>query len=800
MMTLCRSLINITMDESFKNPVIFGYKQATNMKDLSQLFKQVYCSYIGFEIAHLPDAELGWITTKIEAIMTTQLSAEAKRDIARLLIETEAFDLFMQKRFTQVKRYGLEGCESAAVAFDVILKTAANIDHALVTMPHRGRLNLMTVLMNYPPTAIFHKLMGYSELPEGKAGATGDVLSHLSLQRKVNVSGNEAGLVTLLPNPSHLEAGNAMGLGAVYAYQKYKNERCLSVQFHGDAAFTGQGVVIECLQLSRLPNFSVDGTIHIICNNQLGFTTPADYGRSSKYASDPVKTIDAPIFHVNADCPEDVTKAAFIAVQYQNEFRKDAVLDLIGWRKMGHNELDEPMFTQPQMYEKIRNRPSTAQSYGNKILEAEEITTIERNSFEKLEKATEQADDYKPELIGIQKDWIACKNRETGATKELLVEAARQSVSYPVNEGFRVHPRLQKHHIEARLNQLKTEEIDWGTAEAMAFGSLLAEGFNVRLSGQDVARGTFSHRHLKFHDQDTGKEWAPFDSWPKSQGKLELAPSNLSEFSVLGFEYGLSVVAGNKTLPIWEAQFGDFFNGAQIVFDAFVSSGEAKWGLSSNLTVLLPHGYDGAGPEHSSCRLERFLQSCDESAEGNWIVAYPTTPANYFHLLRRQMKGKTKKPLIIAGPKTLLRSPLAISPLNAFVTGTQFQPVLVKHFGNRKNKKLICMTGKFYYEVAKELELCNANCTIIRFEQLNPFPSREEILKQTGGSNEYESIIWCQEEPKNMGAYTFVYPKLVEMFGKPLEFVGREASAAPATGISKLHKQQVQDIFAKLKQ
>lgn len=656
----------------------------------------------------------------------------------------------------------------------------------MVTMPHRGRLNLMTNLMSYPAEAIFHKLLGNSELPENLKGSA-DVLSHLSLQNKVTIAGNENGLVTLLPNPSHLEAVNSVGLGATYAYKKYKipNEKCLSVQFHGDAAFTGQGVVSECLQLSKLPNFSVGGTIHIICNNQLGFTTPADYGRSSKYASDPAKAISAPILHVNADEPEEVAKISCIAMEYQRKFKKDVVIDLIGWRKRGHNELDEPMFTQPQMYKSINERSSTAQKYAKLVIQ-EEMKNIEEKSFKDLDAAVTKAKDYKPQLIGIQKDW-KLEEQETGVPKDLLIEAGIRSVSIP--DDFNIHFRLQNHHIDSRLTQIKGGKVDWATAEAMAIGSLISDGFNVRLSGQDVARGTFSHRHLKFYDQIDGKEICPFENW-KSEGKLELAPSNLSEFGVLGFEYGLSIVSGNKVLPIWEAQFGDFFNGAQIIFDTFLSSGEEKWGLESNLTVILPHGFDGAGPEHSSCRIERFLQACDESEKGNWIVANPTTPANYLHLLRRQMKRSYVKPLIIIGPKTLLRSPQAVSDMKEMEIGTRFKPILINQIGE-SHKKLIFVSGKFYYEIAKVVK----NGTLVRIEELNPFPFKEVREKVKG---EFNEIIWCQEEPRNMGAFSFVHPKLVEVFGKPVKYVGRKSAAAPATGISSRHKLEYSEILNKL--
>ena len=660
----------------------------------------------------------------------------------------------------------------------------------MVTMPHRGRLNLMTVLMNYPAEAIFHKLAGNSELPEGIKGSA-DVLSHLSCQNRVTIAGNEEGQVTLLPNSSHLEAGNSVGLGAAYAYQKYGNQKCLSVQFHGDAAFTGQGVVSECLQLSQLESFCVDGTIHIICNNQLGFTTPAECGRSSKYASDPAKAIDAPIFHVNADCPENVARVTCLAVEYQKEFKKDVVIDLIGWRKMGHNELDEPSFTQPSMYEKIRKKLSTAKRYAKDVFDAETTEEIEKEAHEELEIASRRASDHKPVLIGIQKNWNENFNKDNVTlSKDLLIKVGLQSVKCP--NGFKIHPRLQKYHVDHRIDLIKQGRVDWATAEAIALGSLAFEGYKVRLSGQDVPRGTFSQRHLRFHDQETDDIFEPF------KGTVELAASNLSEFGVLGFEYGFSLINGNRTVPIWEAQFGDFFNGAQIIFDAFLSSGEAKWALKSNLTILLPHGFDGAGPEHSSCRIERFLQQSTDLDE-NWTVSYPTTPANYFNLLRSRIEKK--KPSIIVGPKILLKSPNAISLIDDLLK--PFQPILITNPITKKgqSKIILFVTGKFYYEIEKSCK--SRKLTIVRIEQLNPFPIKEikdflQLQLQETNDN-FEEIIWCQEEPKNMGAFEFVQPKLIEIFGKPIKFVGRRAAASPATGIPKLHKQELESILNELK-
>lgn len=790
--------------------ISIGNRKIAFGPDLKNVLDYIYCSSAGFEVSHTPEDEYRWLSERIESVMTMDLSAETKTRIAQILLESEAFDAFMQKRFSQVKRYGLDGCESTVVALDTLLQIADGVDHAMIAMPHRGRLNLMTVLMNYPPEAIFHKLTGNSELPDGFEGSA-DVLSHLSLQNEVMIAG-KPGMITLLSNPSHLEAGNPVGLGATYGYQKYQQigKKCLSVQFHGDAAFSGQGVVSECLQLSQLPNFSVDGTIHIITNNQLGFTTSEQDGRSSRYASDSVKAIDAPIVHVNADRPEEVVKAMVLAYEYQQKFKKDVVVDIIGWRKMGHNELDEPSFTQPLMYKTISKRASTAHEYSQKHMETSEIDRIKQAEHAKLEKSYQRVKEngFKPKLILIQKDWESKDEKSTGVEKEILISLGKESVKHPDN--FNLHPRLAKHHVENRLEQIKKERIDWATAEAMAIGSLLREGRHVRLCGQDVGRGTFSQRHLRFIDQVTEQTWEPLSTI--SPGRLEIVQSNLSEFAVLGFEYGVSIVAEN-VLPIWEAQFGDFVNGAQVILDTFISSGEAKWGLQSNLTLLLPHGYDGAGPEHSSCRLERFLQSCDESELGNWIVCNPTTPANYFHLLRRQTSRKYRKPLIIAGPKTLLRLPAAISPISDMLPNTDFKPILVDSPGETtKVKEIIFMTGKFYYEVKRELESVDVDLktknkmkeeelVFIRIEELNPFPAEliQEAIHELKLSKEYR-ITWCQEEPKNMGAYAFVSMKLKEALRctSDIRYVGREASGAPATGISSRHKTELKQIFSQL--
>ncbi|KAJ3294817.1 hypothetical protein HK104_003284, partial [Borealophlyctis nickersoniae] len=800
--------------------------------------RQSYCGRIGFEFSHIPNtSERRWFAQLVESYDKKRFSEDEKRGIWQLLAKSEVFDHFMAKKFPQVKRYGLEGAESMMIILDTLFRDAsmAGVHDTVVCMPHRGRLNLLTDLLHYPPTALFHKVKGNAEFPEDIPGS-GDVLSHLAISTDLNYGAQKPIHVSMLHNPSHLEAANPVALGKARARQMYLYEagterecylgdRVMCIQMHGDAAFTGQGVVTETLGLSNLPHFTAGGSIHVIVNNQIGYTTPAMNARSSYYSSDVGKMIGCPVIHVNADYPEEVAYATSIAFEYRNKFRKDVIIDMIAYRRMGHNELDEPAFTQPGMYQNIRTRKSVPVLYEEKLLSEttikskQEIDDFRTSYFAKLEKHLESSYSYKPQHIRSYSDdarqadtlkgkWSkmtipreAVTEADTGVPVEKLKEVGIKSVATP--KGMVVHPRLQKFHIDSRISKVEQgTKLDWATAEAMAFGSLLLEGNHVRISGQDVGRGTFSQRHVMIVDQQTERTTIPLNNLSPSQGKLEIANSSLSEFAVLGFEYGVSWEAPNR-LCIWEAQFGDFFNGAQIVIDTYLSSGETKWLRQSGLVMLLPHGFDGAGPEHSSARIERFLQLCDQKYNvldtsqpdnPNMHVANPTTPAQYFHLLRRQLHRPYRKPLIIIGPKILLRHPQATSDLGDLAPGTTFRPVLpdpsISDPG--RVKRVLFVSGKLYYELVKargELGVGEDTVAIVRVEELNPFPTArlaEEIGKFTGA----QDFVWVQEEPENQGAYTFMQPRLDQLLpkGHKLKYHGRPPSAAPATGISSRHK------------
>jgi len=666
----------------------------------------------------------------------------------------------------------------------------------VIGMPHRGRLNLMVGFLKYPVEAIFHKLSGKSELRDERL--TADVLSHLSYTGPL-VLGGRKGRVTLLPNPSHLEAVNPMQLGWVYALN-----RALPVQIHGDGAFCGQGIVQETLQMSQLKGFSVNGTVHLVLNNQLGFTAGAKEGRSSTHASSPVKQIGAPIILVNGDDPEGVARAAALAVSYRQQFQKDVAIELLCYRRQGHNELDEPALTQPRMYLRIKEHPTVSALYQETLKQQGGVpldgSAVQKAEWDRLDAALKN-----PGLQNLEPLQGRFRPLEhTACAAALLIKEGKRSVSVP--EGFNVHPRLSKFHVEGREKLLSQNKVDWATAEAMAFGTLLAQGFDVRLVGQDVQRGTFSHRHLVLHDSQTGSVCCPLNIKEEARGELQAINSLLSEQAVLGFEYGHSL-ATERTLPIWEAQFGDFVNGAQPILDTMLSSGESKWGLQSALTLLLPHGYDGAGPEHSSCRLERFLQMCnapfapneleEQRKDGtfNWCVVHPTTPANYFHLLRRQLVQR--KPLIVAAPKTLLRLPAAISDLSELSNET-FKPVLSEKGGEDAETIVLC-SGKIYYDLRAEREKRNLSpkkMHIVRLEELFPFPATE--LRELLNVRSAKKLIWCQEEHQNMGAYSFVAPRLQKLFSREWEYVGRPASAAPAAGYSALHKREQAALIAAL--
>ncbi|PVF93043.1 putative oxoglutarate dehydrogenase precursor [Serendipita vermifera] len=831
-------------DPTLSTPVTSDLKWT--LERITSHLRDVYVGSIAYEYMHSPSkSERLWFAHLLESedrqARANRIKKEDKIRILNGLIKSEVMDTFLQDKFPNLKRYGLEGAESMIPALDTLFASAASagIGHVLIGMPHRGRLNLLTDLLKYPPRALFHKIKGNSELPEW-LGATGDVISHLAITEDIETSGGKL-TVQLLQNPSHLEAINPVVLGKTrgkqYSLLHESDSSCMlgdkvmCVQLHGDAAFTGQGVVMESLGLSNLPHFTSGGSIHLVINNNVGYTTPGTIARSSLYCSDIGKMINAPVLHVNGDLPEEVARAMKIAFQYRNFFRKDIIVDLITYRRWGHNELDEPSYTQPLMYEEIRQRESVPKRYEQTLIESgivdqSGIEQVRRDRVAYLQSELDQATTYTPKSEwdagqeqGVARGkwtkmvWPASKsanpNPDTGVDKDTLLKVGKASVAIP--SGFNMHERLRR-HISARVKSLDTGSgINWATAESLAFGSLMSEGFDVRISGQDVGRGTFSHRHAMFVDQKNENVIVPLND-NISGGRLELANSSLSEFAVLGFEYGMSWDTPDL-LPIWEAQFGDFFNGAQVIIDTFVTSSQTKWAMQSGIVMLLPHGLDGAGPEHSSMRIERMLQltndpfTNDPEVNVNMTVANPTTSAQYFHLLRRQMKRNFRKPLIVAAPKGLLRSPAASSDISSFEPGTSFLPVIDDaSVAPEHAKGLVIVSGKIYHDLVKERSSrgLEKDIAIVRLEELCPFPfgAMESVLKRYSQSSSSLSIKWVQEEPENQGAWPHVMPRMQNILDKMdspkrVQFVGRRASEVPAVGVGKVHSAQVTDIFAR---
>ncbi|KAJ6475095.1 thiamine diphosphate-binding protein [Mycena vitilis] len=802
--------------------------------------RNIYTGPIAYEYMHSPSkTERLWFSHTLESKQPASNgiapSVTLKKRIHGLLARSEVFDNFLQLKFPNLKRYGLEGGESMLPALDSLFSAAAKagVSTIVLGMPHRGRLNLLTDLLKYSPTALFHKIKGGAEIPED-LGAEGDVLSHLVASPTLEYDGAPNAIqVSLLPNPSHLEAVNPVALGKTRAkqYSLLKTlaedcnlgDRVMCVQLHGDASFAGQGVVMESLGLSNLPHFTSGGSVHIVVDNNIGYTTPATGARSSLYCSDVGKMINAPVLHVNGDHPEDVVRAMEVAFEYRNYFRKDIIVDLLVYRRWGHNELDLPNLTSPLMYEKIIARRSVPQLYEAKLVDEEvldpnKISSIRAAYKSELEAALARVSDHVPSASMLEKQWkgmvwpassSADRNPETGVDQEQLKDIGRASVKIP--DGFEIHPKLQR-HVKNRLASIGSGTgLDWATAESLAFGSLLREGFDVRISGQDVGRGTFSQRHAMLVNQKTEGVVVPLNDALQAPGKLELANSSLSEMAVLGFEYGESWERPNL-LAIWEAQFGDFFNGAQIIIDTYISSAETKWLKQSGIVLLLPHGLDGAGPEHSSSRLERMLQltndryTYDESEPFyniNMHVTFPTTPAQYFHLMRRQMKRNFRKPLIVAGPKALLRLSAASSSLRDLEPGTSFQPVLRDLAENTSSaKRVVLMSGKIYYDLLKERQarLLDKEVALIRLEELAPFPFAE--LREA--LDEYtlvEEVVWLQEEPRNQGAFTHISSRIDSVLDdlgrvKGVVYKGRKESALPAPGIGKIYAAQQKLVIA----
>ncbi|EDV29839.1 uncharacterized protein TRIADDRAFT_19360, partial [Trichoplax adhaerens] len=797
----------------------FSEQEAT-IKEIVDYLKEVYCNSVAVEFTYIKDnEEKEWFRRNYEKWHKHEISSEHKCRIMEMLIKSQTFDQFLAKKFPSVKRYGGEGAESMMVFFDEVFNHAMQdgIENVIISMPHRGRLNFMTGLLHYQPAAMFSKMMGRSELPPSAKG-TGDVLSHLF--KTIDLTMGDSNLhLSLLPNPSHLEACNPVACGKTRARQlsigdaDYSesglSNKTMCLQVHGDASFAGQGIIPETLMLSEVPHFRTGGSIHLIVNNQIGFTTEPERGRSSLYSSDVGKIIDCPVIHVNGDNPEDLARATKLALLYKQKFAKDIIIDLICFRLWGHNEMDEPAFTQPIMYNAIYSKKSVPDSYAenledDKIISNDRVTALKNEYTSTLNSELKNVEKIsKIEMSHLQKQWSGYVQAshenttwDTGCDLNTLLYVGAKSVEVP--ESMTVHPRLQRTFIENRFEKLKTSaSIDWATAEALAFGTLLFQGYNVRISGQDVGRGTFSHRHVMLVDQKTDEVYIPLNNIaPDQKGFIEIANSTLSEEAVLGFEYGMSIESP-RNLVIWEAQFGDFFNGAQIIIDAFITSGETKWLLQSGLVMLLPHGYDGAGPEHTSCRIERFLQLCDskeDQIDGDDVnigIVHPTTPAQYYHLLRRQMLRNFRKPLIVASPKILLRYPDAVSTLTEMTPSTFFQPVLGDHsVSSDKVERVILCSGKHYYALDKQRQSLDAkNVAIIRLESLCPFPT-QLIEKELSRYKNAKVFIWSQEEHQNMGPWSFVAPRFEKQLGVKLLYTGREALACPAVGIGAIHKEE----------
>jgi len=789
---------------------VLGLETATP-REILKILKETYCGSTGVEYMHITEPEeRAWIQDRIESIRNhTQFTPEGKKAIYQRLIEAEGFEAFLQVKHTGTKRFGLDGGESMIPALEQILKRGAQlgIQDIVIGMPHRGRLNVLTSIMRKPYINMFAEFQGVASNPDDVQGS-GDVKYHLGTSDDREFDGHNVHL-SLQPNPSHLEAVNPVVIGKVRSKQNLINDeeraRVMGVLMHGDAAFAGQGLVPETLDMSQLRGYRVGGTIHLIVNNQIGFTTMPAHSRSSPYPSDIAKGIAAPIFHVNGDDPEAVVHVARIATEYRQEFKRDVVIDMFCYRRHGHNEGDEPMFTQPSMYKTIAKHPTTLTLYGQQLVKegtmtAEEVQGMIDDFNAKLEEDFQAAQNYKPNkadwLEGHWQGLVQLSEEEehhehdTSAPMELLKEVG-ESISR-VPDSITAHSKIVR-QLKAKQKMLESgTKIDWALAEALAFGTLLVEGTRVRLSGQDAGRGTFSHRHCVLHDQDSDRKYFPLSEIdPGKQAKFEVMDSPLSEAAVLGFEYGYSL-NDPHSLVLWEAQFGDFANTAQGIIDQFVCSGESKWLRMCGLVMLLPHGMEGQGPEHSSARLERFLQL---SAEDNWQVVNVTTPANYFHALRRQIKRNYRKPMVVMSPKSLLRHKLVTSPLGAMGPDTRFRRVIpeVDRLGLDKNvRRVVLCSGKVYYdllEARREAEI--KEVAIVRVEQLYPWP-RTTVFQQLQRYPNAE-VVWCQEEAANNGAWTFVYPRLDSMLeavdikaDRPI-YVGRKAAASPATGIPGNH-------------
>ncbi|KAA0581811.1 2-oxoglutarate dehydrogenase E1 component [Azospirillum sp. Sh1] len=802
--------------DDLDRPIFLNYSlglETATLRQILDILHKTYCGTIGVEFMHIQDPEeKAWIQERIEGGRNhTDFTVNGKRAILERLTAAEGFEKFLQLKYTGTKRFGLEGGESMIPALEQILKRGGQLGlkEVVVGMAHRGRLNVLTNFMGKPFSAVFSEFQGNPSSPQDVQGS-GDVKYHLGTSSDRDFNGNIVHL-SLTANPSHLEWVNPVVLGKVRAKQQQRRdlerEQVMGVLIHGDAAFAGQGIVAETLGLSELRGYRTGGTMHFIINNQIGFTTNPTYSRSGVYCSDMAKMVQAPIFHVNGDDPEAVVHVSRIAIEFRQKFKRDVVIDMVCYRRHGHNEGDEPGFTQPLMYKKIRAHATTRELYAKQLVEENVITQAEgdqitQDFMKKLEGEFEASSTYKPNKA----DWLEGKwagleaqgantahRGETGVDIDKLKQIGFKLCEYP--KDFAINSKIAR-QLEAKKKTLESGEgIDWATAEALAYATLVAEGTGVRLSGQDSGRGTFSHRHAVMYDQNTEEKYIPLCHVSPDQATFEVHDSPLSEAAVVGYEYGYSL-AEPHNLVLWEAQFGDFANTAQTIIDQFISSGESKWLRMSGLVMLLPHGYEGQGPEHSSARPERFLQMC---AEDNWQICNVTTPANLFHVFRRQIRRSFRKPLVLFTPKSLLRHKLCISDLSEMGPGSSFHRVLGETANdlaaNDKIRRIVVCSGKVYYDLLQErMSRGIKDVVILRLEQLYPFP--KDALAAEFAKYPNAELVWCQEEPENQGAWFFADRRLEGVLkdvghkaGRP-SYVGRPATASPATGLLKRHNQE----------
>ncbi|AMV22940.1 Multifunctional 2-oxoglutarate metabolism enzyme [Gemmata sp. SH-PL17] len=817
------------LDRVVDGSMYFGLNGPVKLGDLIDTLRATYCGTTGIEFMHIESQDMRrWIASRVEPTCNRpMLKLRQKYRILNTLHEAELFEKFLHTKYVGQKRFSLEGGETLIPVLDAITEKgpSVGVKEIVIGMAHRGRLNVLANTLHKPFSEIFNEFED-NYLPLSTHDGDGDVKYHLGFSADIETADGGKVHMSVAPNPSHLEIVGPVVEGRVRAKQRQHGDKervtGVPVLIHGDAAFAGQGVIMETFNLMNLAGYRTGGTIHIVVNNQIGFTTNPRDSRSTQYCTDIAKFVQAPIFHVNAEDPEACVAAAELALEFRQQFKRDVVIDLVCYRRWGHNEGDNPGYTQPLQAKVIAKKPPLSTVYAAQLAgrpddpsvtpdvvadlvrefddklaeamrEAETVAAAYRNELEAAHKQVKEmvkkGQTKKRGMEGFSGRWKDFTNRyshepiATGLSDAVLDRIGTALGTFP--EGFTVHPNLLKTLQTRGENIKKRGSVDWGTGEALAFGSLVLEGTPVRLSGQDSRRGTFTQRHSVVVDYETGAEHYPLANLDPKQAPFDVIDSSLSEAAVMGFDFGYSLDAP-ESLVLWEAQFGDFANGAQVIIDQFITSCESKWNRSSGIVLLLPHAYEGQGPEHSSARLERFLQMC---AEDNIQVAYPTTPSQYFHLLRRQMKRKFRKPLVVMTPKSLLRLPAAVSPVSEFVTGQHFREVLDDKSNPDQVTRVLVCSGKVYYDLAKKREeLGTQAVAILRIEQLYPWPE-QQLSAALGRYRRAREFVWVQEEPQNMGGWTFVEPRLRAM-NFPFEYVGRDAGASPATGSHHVHERE----------